>query len=662
MKTLGLVVSSERMSPGGGKIEGASPLAGRLGLSTLLVRETVQNAWDARDDERGDDPVRFRIDGWDLDHQEAKNLKKLLPVSDLDRAGFMRATDDGYGIVHPSEVLDRRSLRVLVVSDRNTVGLCGPSRSGMTWNPVRHGKVLKRGQQRFANFVRNMGRAASNIGGGDGGAFGVGKSALWMASECGTILIHSRTTDEYGEPVERFIGSIHGDFFDRDGYEYTGRHYIGLDDGDGVVEPLTGPAARAASECLPLPSYFDDHGNPVDGTSIVIVAPLMSLPWDVEMNRIRDAVRWHVWPKRVAGVRAERAGPDMEIGLSWNNNQVELVDPSDDPEIGPYAKTLLDCARSRRKDEAFRDVVAMCHRPSKELGAVKFRSAGSSDSNAFHLTLTKEELESAHPDGFEGEVDDEPTVEFSQPWGQIALIRREPLLLVRYEEIGGPEEARNEVGVFLSADDPVVEAALTKAEPPAHDDWNPEQVPMDFMGYGKTFVRRTLAEIKSARLGLIASLRASSEGSRGGGEQDVSRRLSGGLFGGLGGRLGDHGGGGTGGNGGRSRPRATFGSHTTSRSAAGETVHQLVLTLEGVGEEEKQLRLSAEGTAQDNTGSMDAGGMVSFDWETSDGHVVEGRDLPLFGKDGTQVTLVVRVVGDLRIRPKVSVEEVHGGS
>ena len=59
-----------RVYVGGGRIEGASPLSGRLGLSTLLVREAVQNSWDARDDNRGGKPVDFRIDGWDLDGDE----------------------------------------------------------------------------------------------------------------------------------------------------------------------------------------------------------------------------------------------------------------------------------------------------------------------------------------------------------------------------------------------------------------------------------------------------------------------------------------------------------------------------------------------------------------------------------------------------------------
>ena len=210
-----LVAVSERISDGGGRLEGLSPLAGRLDLSTLLVREAVQNSWDARDDQRGEEPVHFAIDGWDLDGDRLEQLRELVPVEDLYRNAFGRNSDkdEGHGVLHPRIALARPTLRILVISDRNTVGLCGPNRSGTAWNPIRHGEPLERGQQRFANFVRNMGRAASNTGAGDGGAYGVGKSSLWMASECGTILIHSRTTNEKGKPVERFIGSIHGEYF-----------------------------------------------------------------------------------------------------------------------------------------------------------------------------------------------------------------------------------------------------------------------------------------------------------------------------------------------------------------------------------------------------------------------------------------------------------------
>ena len=44
-------------------------------------------------------------------------------------------------------------------------------------------------------------------------------------------------------------------------------------------------------------------------------------------------------------------------------------------------------------------------------------------------------------------------------------------MLAGYEPIGGPTETACEVGVFLSSDDEDVEDSLTRAEPPAHDEW-----------------------------------------------------------------------------------------------------------------------------------------------------------------------------------------------
>ena len=126
------------------------------------------------------------------------------------------------------------------------------------WDPIRNGNSLDNGQQRFANFVRNIGRATADIGEGDGGSYGVGKSALWMASECGTILIHTRTTDSAGEPVERFIGSVHGEFFVPAINEFTGRHFIGAQPTTTSSNRSLGRCAAAAAGGLPLPSYTHD--------------------------------------------------------------------------------------------------------------------------------------------------------------------------------------------------------------------------------------------------------------------------------------------------------------------------------------------------------------------------------------------------------------------
>ncbi len=650
---LQLVAASERIPPSGGRIEGGTPLAAHLGLPSLLVRETVQNAWDARDDARQDTPVIFSMEGWDLDTDRLDRLRALLPVSGLNGFSRRSETNDVKGVLHPSAVLERASVRVLVIADRNTVGLCGPTRGGHDWDPVRLGEPLARGQQRFANFVRNSGRATANIGEGDGGAYGIGKSALWMASECGTILIHTRTTDEDGEPTERFIGSVHGEHFYAGGKEYTGRHFIGRAADDDVMEPVVGAEAAAAVRGLPIPPY-EAHGAPADGTTIIIVAPRLFLSWPIEIDRLRDAVRWHVWPKRVPGIRSISAGADMEFRLGWNGHDVNVPAPLDDPEVRAYAKVLLDCARDRNDGEQ-RDFEARCGRPVKLLGLVKFRTAGVQDQNAFHLTLTQAQIEQAvgerqDPSG----VDLEPAVDFDAPWGQIALIRREPLLLVRYEPINGPEAAATEVGVFLSAEDPEVEGALTKAEPPAHDDWIHKIVPVDHpRDHRRTLAKRTLEEIKRARLQFLAVFRnAGAEPGLVGGEQFVSAQISAGLLGGLGGKRAarDPSGGGVSG----AKPRADL-NLVRSDQEGDDTIHELDVSIYGVGTSPVDVVLRAGGVGYDNSGTMPVDEHVSYSWTRPDGSVEQGQVLRIEAIEGTHLSLLVTVSSNLRFRPRVAV-------
>lgn len=649
-----IIARSEPMHALGGHIQGGSPLAGHLGLPSLLVRECVQNSWDARDDERVG-PVHFQIDGWDLDTDALDSLRELLPVDDLE--GFLRTSqeDDKQGLLHPAAVLNRESVRVLVISDRNTVGLCGPDRSGLEWEPTRDGRPLVRGQQRFANFVRNMGRPTADIGGGDGGAFGVGKSALWMASTCGTVLIHTRTTDEAGEPVERFIGSVHGEHFFAEGREFTGRHFIGVDAGNDLVAPLVGAAADNAARALPLPSYSID-GQATFGTSIVIVEPRLQLPWEIEMERLRDAIRWHVWPKRVPGARDTTDGPDMVMRVGWNNNDVPVPAPLDDPEIRPYAKALLDSVRGRRSDEDHRDHELRCGRPRKLLGTTKFRSGGDPDENAFHITVTESDLEASKSQvADDALVDVEPAIDLHAPWGHIALVRRAPLLLVRYEPINGPEAATAEVGVFLSAEDPEVEAALTAAEPPAHDDWIHKIVPKDHStDHRRTFAKRTVEEIRRARLEFLKMFRDTSTSTRGGGEQQVSRAISEGLFSGTGGNR-RHAATGAPTAGTSRRPSAVL-TLINSTQDGDNTVHEIAIELQGLGAVSREVTLTASGKARDNAGSMTAPGHVRYTWSDAAQVLGEERTLQIVAADEQRLSLQINVLGNLRFRPKVTVE------
>ena len=650
-----LIAESLPMSPDGQKVMGADELRGDLDLTALLVRESIQNAWDARDDHRGDHPVHFEIQGYDLIGKERDHLQELLPVAHLGGFNPDDKTDEGDAIQHPHEVLQEQTIPLLVIADRRTVGLCGPVASGRRWDPIRHGKPLDRGQQRFANFVRKSGKASADTGHGDGGSHGVGKNAFWMASRCGTVLIHTRTTDDHGKSVERFIGVIHGNhFYDESDQEFTGRHFVGQKGEDSTIDPLEGTEAAWAFEGLPHPGYSLD-GEQVDGTTIFVVAPRMSLGWDLEMLRFRDAIRWQVWPKFVPGVRPGSDHADMAVKLSWNNNDVTIPDPLDDPEIRPYAETLRECVISKKSIEKNRDFDAKCGNPKKDLGHLKFRQAGLADSNAFHLTLGKSrldaEFESAGGDSALGGP--EPAVDFDAPWGQVALIRREPLLLVCYQPIGGQEESvKEEVGVYLSAADPEVERALTAAEPGAHNKWEPKDI-RDNRRL-KTFANRTLEEIKRIKRTFVAQKRGKATGLRGTGEDHIASVISKGLLGGVSGGLKTPPKKRTS-SGGRSKGPSAQLTHKGQKELDGRTVHSLWVEINGVGGEQRAVSLAAISRARDSSGSFDAANKVEYRWMTNSNEVVSGSEFETICADGDRMELEISVASNLRVQPSVKV-------
>lgn len=665
MSDLPIVAISQGWHEQGDNPEGITALRGHI--ARLLVREAVQNAWDARDDNRGNQSVHFRIDGYDFLGENLSGLKSLLPVENLSRKGFQG------DLTHPSEVLERESIRLLVVSDRNTVGLCGPDRAGRAWKPIRHGRRLARGQSRYANFVLNRGRSSEITGLGDGGAYGLGKMSLWMASECGTVLIHTKTTDEDGESIERFIGVIRGYDFNVGAQAYTGRHFVGRqpDRRSDFIAPLTGRLAERARKLLPVPSYTDDDGNPTDGTTVVIVAPRLTLAWDLEINRLRDAVRWQVWPKRVPGTRPRTDVPDMKIQVSCNGEEVAIPEPLADPEIRPYALTLLECIRGNKSRDDGRDFTASCLRPEKVLGVTKFRKGGNNDDNVFHWTLTRDAFATPlSPTGIEGtghpesEIDDEPAVDFERPWGQIALIRRRPLLLVRYEAINSGTVGENDVGVFLSADDDEVEKALTLAEPPAHDDWKPDWARSAVVSSRRlvTFVTITLREIRRARAAFARVHNEADKDLIGEGERNVSDRISGGNFGRGPGTFNFPAERSLSRNPPRSlRPQSLHASLDLLRTETGpdgRAEHHLSVLVNGLPRGAKTVRLTVQGEGRDSTGSIPVDDLVNYRWMLLSGRNVEGPVIEIGVEDTEGLTLIVLISRTLRFRPRVELRAI----
>jgi len=85
-------------------------------------------------------------------------------------------------------------------------------------------------------------------------------------------------------------------------------------------------------------------------------------------------------------------------------------------------------------------------------------------------------------------------------------------------------------------------------------------------------------------------------------------------------------------------------------------VHELDVSLAGVGEKPIDVSLTATGQGRDNAGAMAVDGLVTFSWISSSGATEPGDSFSMTGSDGTRLGLVVRVKGDIRFRPNVNVE------
>ncbi len=410
--------------------EGARRVLGkpRLNPLTVLVRETVQNSWDAR---RADaDVVEFALDGWTLSAAQRAVLRDKvfagLPLQGLSLA----------------EVLGRERICVLAISDRGTVGLGGPVRADLPAS----------GRSEFVNLVFNMGQPREVKGGG--GTYGFGKTITYLVSQASTVVIYSRAKID-GEVESRLIGVAVGHQYEAEGRLFTGRHWWGRRVSEGI-EPLRNTEADRIAEWLGIPRFEGEE----TGLSVVVVAPDFGGRSDREaMTYMAGALTWNFWPKMIPDSGSGKA--PMAFRVSWENEPLNVPDPEEYPPLIAYARAL-------RAIHAFEDgavvdptvdvVPIRPHSRQRQLGLL-----------AIAQVPCMPRIARA-----EGEDDDGGSAAISGASHHVALMRRVELV-VRY--LAGPELPSASVewaGVFLSDAD--IDDAFASSEPPTHDDWIPSMV------------------------------------------------------------------------------------------------------------------------------------------------------------------------------------------
>lgn len=424
----------------------------RLDPLTVLVRETAQNSWDARQPEA--ESVKFSIAGYELTDGERTALRDRVFV-DARAAGVS-------GLV---EALNDPGLMGLFISDRDTLGLGGPFQAD---------EADPSAVYDWVDFVLNVGKA--NTQGHTGGTYGFGKTISYIVSSINTVVVHSRTMYR-GRPQTRLIACAIGDEFTRRGKLWTGRHWWGRSN-DGTPEPITGRAADQLATAIGMPEF--EAGEL--GTNLLVLAPdFGGRKPQQAMNFIAESITWHLWPK----FASRGHGQPMDFWVSWNGDYVDIPDPVDRPPLHGFAQAfqaLLDGAAEGHHKDGTRVDVIRCERPRTQVGDL--------------VTVPLVQRERATVDDGYDPLDPDsprPAAAIQGICHHVALLRT-PELVVDYLEGPAPPEGGTEwAGVFRAR--PEHDGRFAAAEPPTHDSWRPELLPK---GSDRVIVNVGLKRIRSS--------------------------------------------------------------------------------------------------------------------------------------------------------------------
>ncbi|WP_304348805.1 hypothetical protein [Corynebacterium frankenforstense] len=306
---------SQPFPPEGGQTaEGIKNQLGRPDLSSysILVREAVQNCWDARLGDTID--VRFSI-------------RHLGEHADAWREYLGTHRGD---VWHSDVLADLGpDSTILVISDRRTTGLGGPVRSD---EPAHDGVPSN-----FVQFIRNVGEPRDRELGG--GTYGFGKGIFYRVSRASAILVETRNT-EPGPAQRRLMGaSLGGTFTGTEGVRYTGRHWWG-EVNDGIPDPLLGDDAATLSRRLGLPGFGDSE----TGTDVVVVCPDLDLDEiDGDPDRLARSIRrdiyWHLWPKMVKDTPDQAEDP-ITFTVDVDGRPLPFPEIDEIPVLGDFCESL----------------------------------------------------------------------------------------------------------------------------------------------------------------------------------------------------------------------------------------------------------------------------------------------------------------------------------
>ena len=432
---------AERVPPTGAMhARGMKSALGRPSMNrwTLLVREAVQNSWDARTADASG-PVRFGLDLRQPTPEQHEALRELV-FSDR---GPVMGSDFWARLARPDQWF-------LTVHDRGTTGLCGPERADEI-GPSNN----------FSDFVWNFGAAKDQDHAG--GTYGYGRSVFFSVGQpegaggSAAIVVHSRYRDS-SRVRSRLIAMGLASDVQR---EWTGRNWWGRQPSDVLpTGPVEDDDADALANLLGLPGFAPGE----TGTTVLVPCcdlaesdeeqkqdPVAAAP--AAMEEMADAVLWHCWPKLVDFSR----GPEMRFSFTAAAKAIPVPSPDQHPELGHFVDCLRRCwpSPTNLADEGGSfEGSSSC---KKKIRSLKPRK------NLGVLAMKRFFVEPP------AQSPGSPARPFPGDLHHTALMRT-PKLIVKY--LPGPESPipnTRWAGVFVA--DEGVDKTFADSEPPPHDDW-----------------------------------------------------------------------------------------------------------------------------------------------------------------------------------------------
>ena len=394
--------------------------------SALLMREVVQNSWDAALESREEfpDPVAppfevcFTFKSYT--NQQRSEFVDHLGLQELSERASAAGDRRTLGLTDDDCLLhldDEDELRVLEISEQAGGGMHGPWRGNESklWMALCSIGITTDVTER-------------------GGSYGYGKAGLIRGSQVRLVIAYTcfRERDDDPGVTRRLLGMTYWDGHRINGTSYTGSARFGVGDSDDTANPLENENADRLAEQLGLD--VRDPTVPADlGTTLLLVEPT------VNARDLVTAAERYWWPA------LQESALHFHLLVVDEGGETHYPRPKSNPDLRPF----IDAYEAATTPQDNRRI---------EVRQRHIRSIGDYP-NPGMLGMRAEKAGWSYPAHVEADDD-------VNHRSLIALVRK-PRMVIEYYEAGQAQPFIR--GTFV-ADDSINEP-LRRTEPKAHDSW-----------------------------------------------------------------------------------------------------------------------------------------------------------------------------------------------